>query len=372
MAKQKLDDKAASQRIDIIQGVRTPLGFFVLVVLVVEALLGITAGLSQGPDRTRLINGMLILIFLLVVIVTLLAFFRPEALGGKRPVDFSRADENLPPSERKAEPVLELDLHGNKVAITTSQLHSSQEEVAKFDPRQYYIDSARKYSFKLPTDTGWSQPAMTSGLTDSMVSKGVVLNENMREMLQANLSINPLGPMLHAVEMLRMFWGKPISVEITDKTSNELLDTIVERVSKAEGVERSSEEVAALRRRAIGFERLNFANEFTLSIFNKSRMGSLPIRLSLPGFFVGFSTGIGFVANKLVANERSILAGVSVQLQRAKINGRPSDFRVDRSELFAEGETNFYLVEIAFSPQTGVSIEIWEQLRTMMNSFRIF
>src|SRR3990172_9089788 len=72
-------------RASVIQSVRTPLGFFTLAVLVVEAILGLTAYFSQGQDRTYLIVGMLVLIFLLVVIVAGMAVFRPEALSGVRP-----------------------------------------------------------------------------------------------------------------------------------------------------------------------------------------------------------------------------------------------------------------------------------------------
>jgi 8-oxo-dGTP pyrophosphatase MutT (NUDIX family) len=79
-------------RVNIIQAVETPLGFFVLVVLVVEVILGVTANFSEGNDRTYLIVGMLILIFILVLVVSLLSFFRPEALVGKRPVKLNTVD----------------------------------------------------------------------------------------------------------------------------------------------------------------------------------------------------------------------------------------------------------------------------------------
>ncbi len=75
-----------SERISIIETVKTPLGFFALAVLLVEAILGITANLSEGTDRTYLIVSMIALIFLLVAIVAALAYFRPEALMGRRPV----------------------------------------------------------------------------------------------------------------------------------------------------------------------------------------------------------------------------------------------------------------------------------------------
>ncbi len=93
MAIQNSTGKAPSNRVGIIQAVKTPLGFFSLVVLVVEAILGVTANFSQGTDRTYLIVGMLSLIFLLVIIVAAFAYFRPGALGEER-TDFLARDED--------------------------------------------------------------------------------------------------------------------------------------------------------------------------------------------------------------------------------------------------------------------------------------
>lgn len=76
-----------SDRVRIIETVQTPLGFFTLTVLIVEVILGITTNFSQGLERNYLIIGMIALIFLLIVIVTGFAYFRPEALRGKRPIE---------------------------------------------------------------------------------------------------------------------------------------------------------------------------------------------------------------------------------------------------------------------------------------------
>ena len=88
-----------SNRLGVIQTVKTPLGFFTLAVLVVEVILGISANFSQGTDRTYLIIGMLGLIFLLVIIVAGLAIFRPEALSGKRPLQDNISKTDLVPVE---------------------------------------------------------------------------------------------------------------------------------------------------------------------------------------------------------------------------------------------------------------------------------
>jgi ubiquinone/menaquinone biosynthesis C-methylase UbiE len=71
-------------RINVIRAVTNPLGFFVLVVLIVEVILGTLVGLSaqQDPQRQTLVVGMLALIFFLVILVAGMATFRPDALYG--------------------------------------------------------------------------------------------------------------------------------------------------------------------------------------------------------------------------------------------------------------------------------------------------
>lgn len=73
------------QRTEIIRTVQTPLGFFVLVVLIVEVVFGVVAGFSEGGERTSLIIGMLSLIICLVLLVAGMAIWRPESLRGRRP-----------------------------------------------------------------------------------------------------------------------------------------------------------------------------------------------------------------------------------------------------------------------------------------------
>lgn len=72
------------ERAGIIEAVRTPLGFFALVVLVIEAILAVVAGIGSGMDRTITISGMLCVIVGLILIVAYFAYHRPEALAGKR------------------------------------------------------------------------------------------------------------------------------------------------------------------------------------------------------------------------------------------------------------------------------------------------
>lgn len=76
--------KLQMSREGIIRTVQTPLGFFALVILVVEAILGVIAGMSTGISQTLAISGILVFVSALVAIVAFLAYSRPEALRGLR------------------------------------------------------------------------------------------------------------------------------------------------------------------------------------------------------------------------------------------------------------------------------------------------
>jgi hypothetical protein len=76
---------AREARVGIIGAVQTPLGFFTLVVLVVEGILGILLGTTlSGTDRSTALYGMLSIFAALIIVVACFAVFRPEALAGVR------------------------------------------------------------------------------------------------------------------------------------------------------------------------------------------------------------------------------------------------------------------------------------------------
>jgi len=76
----KSDSK--NDRVSIINSVRTPLGFFVLGVLVVEAALGGLA--AKGPNQLTALYGMFFFLAALIAVVAILAVYKPEALHGRR------------------------------------------------------------------------------------------------------------------------------------------------------------------------------------------------------------------------------------------------------------------------------------------------
>ena len=81
-------------RISILKAVKTPLGFFVLVVLAVEAALGALARRTAGSDLLQILGGMLVVILSLIAVVAFLAYTRPEALVAEAGQDGGLAGAN--------------------------------------------------------------------------------------------------------------------------------------------------------------------------------------------------------------------------------------------------------------------------------------
>lgn len=69
-----------TDRVAIISAVKTYLGFFVLLVLVVEAVLGTIALQAEGSNQLVALYGMLSVIGVLIVVVSFFAYRKPDAL----------------------------------------------------------------------------------------------------------------------------------------------------------------------------------------------------------------------------------------------------------------------------------------------------
>ena len=94
------------RKAELIRAVKTPLGYFTLIVLVVEAIIGGITPFTSGQDRTFLIIGMLVIILCLIIIVAFMAWFRAYALYGlteaeAQKVKKVRAEIMVTPSDTK-------------------------------------------------------------------------------------------------------------------------------------------------------------------------------------------------------------------------------------------------------------------------------
>lgn len=74
-----------SDRRSLIEAIKTPLGFFSLIVLVIESLFGgLAIASASGDERMLLVKLIVGILVLIIILVAAISWFRPEALWGKR------------------------------------------------------------------------------------------------------------------------------------------------------------------------------------------------------------------------------------------------------------------------------------------------
>jgi hypothetical protein len=81
-----------AERGSIIESVKTPLGFFTLGVLVVEAIMGMLIPIVEGTNQTLLIVGMIAVLLFLFLLVSWILLFKAEVL---RPRSAGALDEDV-------------------------------------------------------------------------------------------------------------------------------------------------------------------------------------------------------------------------------------------------------------------------------------
>jgi hypothetical protein len=69
-----------SERVAVINAVKTYLGFFVLVILIVEVVLGAVVLKAQGINQMIALYGMLFVILVMIAVVSFFAYKKPDAL----------------------------------------------------------------------------------------------------------------------------------------------------------------------------------------------------------------------------------------------------------------------------------------------------
>jgi hypothetical protein len=76
--------------------------------------------------------------------------------------------------------------------------------------------------------------------------------------------------------------------------------------------------------------------------------------------------------NRLIAEEGSdfVVTQSSATYDRIRLEGQMTSFTLESWLLFAEGKNAYYVVEISYAPQSGQSLQVWEDLQTYMDSFR--
>jgi hypothetical protein len=124
-------------------------------------------------------------------------------------------------------------------------------------------------------------------------------------------------------------------------------------------------------RNLTGGDTLTHYSQFTvLAIDKQMAAGITPATIALTW---GPDPLNGGGVNRIVAprDTQYILMQATSQLKNVQIDGQTTDLSIERWALFAAGPQHYYVVELNYVPAPGQSLQVWEDLQTYLDAFRI-
>ncbi|MGD1992262.1 MAG: hypothetical protein PVI59_03630 [Anaerolineae bacterium] len=236
-----------------------------------------------------------------------------------------------------AAPVSEQEL-----SIDTGEVFISRQEAASLDPESYHVDLNYGVAIQQPME-GWSP------LEELTVAEDL-----------AETSGYPVSPPLSEQPVLRIRYGEPIEIEFDRYTlvnGHPMLEQTIGAYEQLYGAEPWT---------------LPYYSQVTINIFDKPVVEELGF-VSLSDMFLGLMRFSEAHINRLVANEGShfIVAQTSVTYDNVRLEGHPMTVTMEKWLLVAETEDTYYNFEIVYMPQSGHSLQVWEDLQTYMDSFHV-
>jgi len=264
--------------------------------------------------------------------------------------------------------------------IRVEHLTTSAATAQSTDPATHYIDSAHGFLFSRPKSDAWGQPESISGMSKIVPARMEVSPEILHEILR-QMSQLPFGKMLIEQSLIRLRTGHVLKVEFTGESTTDPVEAVIEQLRPAlieQNPGASSENIEAeLVKTRISLVRgdgdvrsMQFSNEFCVTWLDKSL---LPVNFTptLARIFLQIAMPFVAMAVDLRRHEKSITLTMRSDLRKVLVNGQKTDLSIERWLLLTERKDYFYMVEIAFSPQTQDSLAVWEDLRAMIDSFRL-
>jgi hypothetical protein len=234
-------------RAGIISAVTTPLGFFVLVVLVIEALISALALSIHADQRIEVLRYMIILAAGLVLTTSLIAYFNPDALYGKRSAirDAVQRAQMREPQITSDEAIAKAERFAHLIGalIVIKTIYAARRGNDGLD---YVMTDLRKRMYGYRAIFGGEKVQGTNRSLSQLV--GAVLNssgtlDDVERYVAEYLAVAKYG-VLDAEGNVSFYEPKPIDMNVeTDDDSPEYMkkfviqSTRIDRVLAAEGSE---------------------------------------------------------------------------------------------------------------------------------------
>jgi len=291
------------------------------------------------------------------------------------------------------------NLAGYEIVIDEEVDVVGEERAFNLNEGEYYVDPKGAFYIKLPETEGWSKPKVMNGLRAYVEQAGMETNKtNLESFLKWNpykdllkciftdLTIKPYMEMIMCLDetlgnspygkMLKMSYatvlefGKPVSVNIKIKDGTpfnifEKKDT--SNPSKADSLKAISDDGTIEEELTV----LNYVNYINITVLDKSTIPANDQKLTLANYFLKNTINLSSNAEKIIAINNNMLFTSSIEFKNAQYKDWKRDLKIQRWVRMLEEPDKIYVLEMAYSPDTDLESVIWNDLKSVFESFTL-
>lgn len=338
----------------ILPAISTWLILLGLIVLVAATFIIIAMLITPKDDRNFAIYPYALLGLLLIIIIG---------------VFFDRKNER---DTKKREGTLDIT-NENKVIIT----EKTSKNVLEKD--QNFTDSRLGFKMYYPNQENWQKPQYLE-YKNFIIKLGLISNDTQGdEFINTIKSNHPYGNMVVKSDNIIFQYGEDLEIEfLTDSTTQEIEDYLkrLGNYLKDKGNELPTEEDKQdLRQKLflgnLGIDKLNFSISLTIQIMLKSLSIDSMAKPNLPNLLKALIASTQEPIDQLSTFNDSIIWITRTKMLNVKVNNVKGNFSIYRSYKLIETKEKLILLQIQWSPESDSAIEIWNELRSMLDSFAV-
>ena len=229
---------------------------------------------------------------------------------------------------------------GETLSVDTGTIFITRKEAAALDPAVYYANLEKAFILHRPLPE-WDD-------LEEMTVQEQLSEENVTCLAVCDQPV------------FRIRYGKPIEIESDRET------TVNGHIIP--------EEMLNMSEKLYGPPpwKLPYYSEMILNIFEKGEVQKLGIR-TLPDMVLLMTRHSVGRVNRVIARTDSHFAIVQTSsiYEGIRVAGEPTTMTIDNWLLFAEADNAFYTIEIRYTPQSGQPLQVWDDLQSYIDQFRM-
>jgi hypothetical protein len=225
------------------------------------------------------------------------------------------------------------------LSVDTRQISISAAEAGALDPSQSLVNTELGFVVARPAE-GWQ-------LNDQMVFFDLFLEEgtNLSPLI---LFYNLVGTAWDEQPVTRLRYSDPTMVVFVDG---------------------STENGVPVDPTLLNFDTYAFYSQLTVLTLQKSITSDFSVYDLALDWGRLHQGGVNSIVSD--PDSRFVFEQVTWQLMNVQVDGHNVDLALQRWALFAEGDQEYYIVEVQYVPASDQSVQVWDDLQNYLSAFRV-